>query len=261
MDNDGDGLYNQEEKDLCRNPDSASDFALEFNSDNDIFNDNIQRNITGFQEIGGVVKGTSSSGDSQILKNQFLNMSGSEISAITVRMKANIATTRLQLFWENEDGNFSATRTVFQDYTGNGNWQVLSLDVSTNNQWQGKIIKGLRIDPTNNSGVDFEIDWIRTQDAIDPALPCTPLSVDDFVLESGINLYPNPVASGQIINFKGLETYNNIQIVVYDITGKMIQSQKGNNTLTFNNVKAGMYFVRFNVVDKNQVVIKKLIVK
>lgn len=262
IDDDGDGLYNKEEENLCRNANSASDFALEFNSDNDIFDGNTQLNITSFQEIGGVLKGTSTTADSQIIQKNFLNMSGSQISTISIRIKANIAITRVQLFWENENGSISSTRTVFQDYTGNGAWQELSFDMSTNVEWQGKTIKGIRIDPTNNTNVAFEIDWIRAQGAIDPSLPCS-LSTNYFDKKNptGISIFPNPITNGELVYFKGIEIDKKVQIVVYDMNGKLINSHREGNTLKIINASSGIYFVKFFFIDKNQVITKKLIIK
>tara|TARA_R110002049_G_scaffold96391_3_gene236000 strand:- start:369 stop:4856 length:4488 start_codon:yes stop_codon:yes gene_type:complete len=260
-DNDGDGLSNKEEVDLCREIDSASDFALEFNG-NDIFNGYNLDFITGIEETNGVLKGTSSSGDPKITNNDFIELSGTQISDLTVRFKANITTTKFQLFWVNEDGGPSASRSVSADYTGNGEWQDLKLDVSSNNDWQGKTIKGFRIDPTNNDNVVFEIDWIRAQNASDPATSCNTASVEDISLSDKLQLYPNPVSANNFVYFKGLESYNDVKVVVYDITGKQmhIVINKRDNSFQLLNAKTGVYFVKF-IINNNQIITKKIILK
>ena len=258
-DNDGDGLNNKEEEDLCRDINSASDFAIEFNGD-DIYIGYDPSFISDIEEVNGVLKGTSNSSDPKIGNNNFIELLGSQISELTVRFKANIATTKFQLFWMNEDGGASATRSVSADYTGNGEWQELKLDVSSNNEWQGKTIKGFRIDPTNNDNVTFEIDWIRAQNAKDPATSCNIASIEDFT-KSDLKLYPNPVLNNRLVHFKGLEPYDKIQILVYDINGKKIGIKyiKQNNSFQLLNSKAGIYFVKFILNDK-KIIRKKLIV-
>ncbi|MDN3664004.1 G8 domain-containing protein [Algibacter miyuki] len=264
QDSDGDGLLDAEEISLCRDPNTASDFALEFNGDSSIFDGFTKRNINGtVVEDSGVLKGTSSatSGDAQILKNDFLEMSGSDISTLSIRMKANKANTRVQIFWKNETGNFAAVRTVFANYTGNGNYQTLSFDLSSNSEWQGKIIKGLRIDPVSDTNVTFEIDWIRANNAVDPENICKPLSIENSSLEDNLALYPNPSVSGQLVKIKGIEEHHDaINITVYSITGRIIPSEITGNTIRLINANSGMYFVRINT-DYNKTIVKKLLVK
>ncbi|WP_299665997.1 G8 domain-containing protein [uncultured Polaribacter sp.] len=258
IDSDKDGLFDNEEEDLCRDINSASDFAIEFNGD-DIFNGFTTKSITGSEETDGVLKGTSNSADSQIINTDFINMSGSEISSLTIKMKADIATTKFQLFWENEDGGVSATRTASVDYTGNGAWQELVIDLSTNNTWQGKTIKGLRIDPTNNGNVNFEIDWIRAQSAEDPATSCATASLSDEILEKDFVLYPNPASKKALISIKRIGTYNEVKVFVYDITGKRIHTKENKNTIQILNAKAGIYFVKF-IVNNSKIITKKIII-
>ncbi|SFB94556.1 Por secretion system C-terminal sorting domain-containing protein [Algibacter lectus] len=271
-DNDGDGLSNSEENQRCRNINSASDFALEFNGREDFFDGNIQNNIVGRARVaGGFLTGTSATNDPQIIKRQFLNMSGSQISSIDVRITVSTPNTVVELFWENEDGTFSASRSMSRTYTGNGQPQVLTFNMSSNNQWVGKTIKGLRIDPTSNPNVTFQLNYIRANNAIPQETPCgtAKSSVTEKTLsvytpinfEDSISLYPNPVASGQIVNIKGLESYSYTKVVVYDITGKIINSQKIDNTISLKNANAGMYFVKFFINEHNQVITKKLLIK
>ncbi|WP_051605741.1 G8 domain-containing protein [Polaribacter sp. Hel_I_88] len=259
-DNDKDGLNNKEEEDLCRNIDSASDFALEFNGD-DIFNGYNLDFITDIEETNGVLKGTSNSADPKITNTNFVSLSGSQISDLTIRMKANINSTKFQLFWINEDGGISSTRTSSVDYTGNGDWQELKLNLSSNSNWQGKTIKGFRIDPTNDNNVSFEIDWIRAQNASDPTTSCnTASSTKYFPLSDKVQLYPNPVSSNNFVYFKGLESYNDVKILVYDITGKKINilNNSRNHSFQLLNTKTGIYFVKF-IIDNEYIITKKLI--
>lgn len=258
IDNDGDGLYNVEEETLCRDIDSASDFAIEFNGD-DIFDGYSALQITNAQEVGGVISGTSTGNDPKLIKTGFLNMLGSQITTLTIRIKANTPTTDVRLFWQtSENPTFAASRVVFQDYTGNGNWQEITFDLTSNTEWTTKTITGLRIDPTNQNNVNFEIDWLRAQDALDPAVSCSTLTTTEFDLDTTVMLYPNPVKIGETINFKGLENFSDVTITVYDVTGKQVYLDKGKSTLNIVNPQAGMYFVKFTI-GSGQTVTKKLV--
>lgn len=258
LDNDGDGLLNDEETTICRDIDDASDFAIEFNGD-DIFDGYTAQQLGIVEELNGILTSTSTGNDSKLIKSGFLNIQGSQITTLEVRFKANIASTEFRIFWENEDGNFAAVRSIAQNYTGNNSWQVLTFDVSTIPQWTTKTISSLRIDPTNNTNVTFEIDWIRAPNAVDPIDPCGSLSIDDTFVNEHIILYPNPVSTSDMIHFNGLEKFNDIEISVYDLTGKQINIQKERNSLQLTNPKAGVYFIKFNLENKH-IVTKKLIV-
>jgi len=257
-DNDGDGLVNADETELCRDIDSAADFALEFN-DNSIFDGYTADQIINIQEVEGVLSGTSSGGDSKLTKTQFLEMLGSQITTLTMRIKANVAVTNVRIFWHTTDSPiFGATRVVAQDYTGNGDWQEVEFDLTTNTEWTTKTITGFRIDPTNANNVDFEIDWLRAQDAESPDDTCNTLTTNVVNFNESLRLFPNPANIGEPINFVGLTDYDDVTITVYDITGKQVFVENSQTTLTIGAIKAGVYFVRF-VTGSGEVAIKKLV--
>ncbi|MGB5983196.1 MAG: G8 domain-containing protein [Nonlabens sp.] len=257
QDSDGDGLLDSEEIALCRSTVSASDFAIEFNG-NDIFDDYQAAQLTNIMEDGAVFKATSTGGDPKLIKLDFLEMNGSDINTITVRMKANIAATRFQLFWANDNGNIGAARTIFTDYTGNGTWQELTLDLTNEAEWVGQTIRSLRLDPVNDNNVNFEIDWIRAQNAVNPDDPCTPLSNED-IDELSFKLYPNPVISGQQVYFTTSVGQQDPEISVYDVMGKLIAIEQERNSFILSNAAPGVYFVRFSSQERS--VTEKLIVK
>ena len=257
VDTDNDGLSNADEEALCRDINSASDFALEFNGAG-VFDGFTGSIISNLEEADGVLKGTSTGVDPKITNNNFIALNGSEISTLTVKIKANIASTKFQLFWVTSTDGISAIRSVIKDYTGNGDWQEIVLDVSTNTNWQGKTIKGFRIDPTNDANVDFEIDWIRAQNAADPATSCNTVSVEDFI-ETNILVYPNPISKNNTVKFEVLENYDKVDILVYDISGKKMAIRKNNGSFQFVNSKTGVYFVKF-ILNGTKIITKKLIV-
>ncbi|WP_299053722.1 immunoglobulin-like domain-containing protein [uncultured Polaribacter sp.] len=254
IDNDNDGLYNKEEEELCRDIDSASDFALEFNGD-DIFNGFNDNSIDNLEEVNGVLRGTSNTNDPKITNNNFVSFSGTEVTSLTVRMKANIDHTKFQLFWANEEEGITANKSVSTNYNGNGNWQEIILDLSTHTEWKNKIIKGFRIDPTDNLNVNFEIDWIRAQNAKDESISCvvdTTIPVITLIgnntenIEVGSN-YTDAGATATD-NYDG-DITNSIQV-----TGNVNTNIVGTYTLTYNvsdasNNQANTVSRTINVVD------------
>lgn len=257
-DNDGDGLVNADETELCRDIDSAADFAIEFN-DNSIFDGYTADQVTNIQEVAGVLSGTSSGTDSKLIKTQFLEMLGSQITTLTMRIKANTAVTNVRLFWQTTDSpTFGAARVVAQDYTGNGNWQEITFNLITNTEWTTKTITGFRIDPTNENNIDFEIDWLRAQDAVSPEDACNTLSSTVINFNDSLRLFPNPATIGEYINVVGLTNYDDVSITVYDLTGKQVSVEKAQSTLRIGAIKAGIYFVRF-VTGSGEVATKKLV--
>lgn len=259
QDTDGDGMLDSEEVAICRDPNSASDFALEFNNDSAIFEGFTTDNLENLEEINGVLKGTSTNNDPKIIKNNFVGFNGSDVSTITFRYKANINNTALQLFWSTTEANgYSGVRSAVKQYTGNGSWQQVTLDLSTDTDWIGKTITSFRIDPTNANNVDFEIDWLRAQAAVDPSEACNTLSTPGLDFQNAVSLFPNPVKVGQDINIRGLENYEPTTITVYDVTGKQVHVETGHKTINIRKSESGMYFVKFTAND-GQVLIKKLI--
>ncbi|TMM30634.1 T9SS type A sorting domain-containing protein [Polaribacter aestuariivivens] len=256
IDTDGDGLFDKEEEDLCRDINSSSDFAIEFNGD-DIFDNYTAQQIDNLVEENGVLKGTTSGTDSKLIKLDFLEMAGAPITDIIVRMKANIDITKFQIFWEVEGGSINAARSVVKNYTGNGAWQELSLDLSTNNEWIGKKIKGLRIDPTNNNNVSFEIDWIRAQNAKNPETSCATASVDENILEDNVSIYPNPSKIGNPIKVIGIGNFD--KIYVYDLNGKQISIRRYNDSFRFVNSQKGIYLIKI-ILRNGNFLTKKLII-
>ena len=258
-DDDGDGLTNTEENSLCRNENSAADFAIEFNT-NSIFDGFETDQIINIRKLDGLISGTSSGGDSKIIKTEFLEMLGSQITSLIMKIKANIAVTNVKLFWQTTENNvFDASRIVSQDYTGNGEWQEITFDLGTNTNWTAKTITGFRIDPTNHSNVDFEIDWLRAQDAVNPEDTCNTLNTNVVNFNDSLRLFPNPATIGERINVVGLTNYDNVTITVYDLSGKQVFVEKAQTTLSIGAIKAGIYFVRF-VSGSGEVDTKKLLV-
>ncbi|WP_299666568.1 T9SS type A sorting domain-containing protein [uncultured Polaribacter sp.] len=88
----------------------------------------------------------------------------------------------------------------------------------------------------------------------------TTASVNDELL-LGFEMYPNPAISSSKISFKVSDVVKNVEIFVYDLTGKLIHTQKdASRTIHLKEASKGMYFVKF-ILDNKNTVVKELIIK
>ena len=159
-DTDGDGISDDEEVLICKDPMNAADFSINFDSSYDATATWLTSSIDNFAVNNGILSGNSL-GDAYFYKNNY-NFNGSLVPKIKIRIKASAASA-VQLFWANEDGGFGGGRASnFLNITTPGAWQELTFDLSNNANWMGKTIRTLRIDPVASGNISFEIDWIRS---------------------------------------------------------------------------------------------------
>jgi hypothetical protein len=143
-----------------------NNIRFDFDSDGDSegWNDT---NVTGFSVTGGVASGVTATNDPQLAQSGFL-FDGS-LDQVVVRLKIDISgNVPVQLYWARDGANgFVAERVVSADYTGNNAFQDVVFDLSGEDEWVGRRITGLRLDPVNGvgtAGATFEIDSIEISD-------------------------------------------------------------------------------------------------
>jgi arylsulfatase A-like enzyme len=159
-DADGDGMDNSNETALARNPNDPADMAFHFNVDDDFEGwDTSPKNMTGFSVLNGAVQGTTTSGDPHF-ENHAVGFDSAPVPAVTLRIRSS-ANAGVQLFWAPQGGGFSGN-FITQQYTNNGDWQVLEFLTDGVSGWDGNIIDKLRVDPIGVSNATFEVDWIRS---------------------------------------------------------------------------------------------------
>ncbi|SFC73407.1 Por secretion system C-terminal sorting domain-containing protein [Algibacter lectus] len=88
------------------------------------------------------------------------------------------------------------------------------------------------------------------------------LSVEEDVLESGIDLYPNP--ANEAFFLKKASSINLQSVVIYDVNGRLISKHDASNTsgvqtISLSGISKGLYFVNIN--SDLATITKKLIVK
>ncbi|QHI70749.1 sialidase family protein [Tichowtungia aerotolerans] len=123
----------------------------------------LTRNITNAVVNNGTYQATPVTTDPYIYRTD-QSFFGNEVPEIKVRMKAS-ANTTLQFYWGTAAANsFSGTRVVTAPYTGNGEFQTLTFSLAGHAQWDGQLIKRIRVDPVNGSLAAFEIDSITVKE-------------------------------------------------------------------------------------------------
>ena len=169
---------------------SGGDFATDvlanpwdFDSQDDIM-PTLHRNIAGLSTTpDGVLVGTSSSPDPQFwlmhpdyfaaatTHNGRINpIDPQAYRYLAVKIRIDGASSQfLQTFFVNDSGGFSEDNFGYSTaaVVSTGGWQVVVIDLwesatGSPNDWRDfDRVRGLRIDPINNNGVAFEIDWAR----------------------------------------------------------------------------------------------------
>jgi len=96
------------------------------------------------------------------------------------------------------------------------------------------------------------------------AVGCSSLGINNIdATNNSLNIYPNP-NNGQFKIELNLENYNNANLNVYDVYGKLVISESYNNIKSinkmynFNNLQSGIYFIK--VISNDKVYSEKFII-
>lgn len=152
-------------------------------------------------------------------------------------------------------GKLSAVAIVGYD---SGTWNLVSATQS--NTVSGTLTEGTVASDDSNA-VNLN-DFTQFTFGIDNQVV---LGVDDLFVTNGVTILSNPVKNNDNIRFSSEEDMQNLEVVVYDITGKRVANH--NNMTTFNrigsiptyNMSSGIYFVKFQHQGKQGV--KKIIIE
>ena len=159
-DADGDGIADFAEISTGRNPDNASDFAFNFDTDGD-FEGWILNGMTSYiVGSGSQLSRTAGSGN---LTRSGLAMDGSQISSLVVNYQSEAAGT-LRLYWATSENNlFSETRALnaTSSYSSGSGFVTTHFDFAGHPEWTGKTITALRLDTFGVAGLHTWIDYIR----------------------------------------------------------------------------------------------------
>ncbi len=156
---------------------------------------------------------------------------------------------------------FVGYRIKYNDVTGNGQSDDLFVvNLAKNRTYQGAP-NTLYVERNNEWQTATERFNVKTSTDIRPIV-CI-VDVSEFKKDYEISVFPNPADSRFMINTGNIETNTNIEIIVADITGRLVYKQQFKaakeqieiNSSEFNN---GMYFVVLKF--DNQVITKRLMI-
>ncbi|WP_047545259.1 T9SS type A sorting domain-containing protein [Psychroserpens sp. Hel_I_66] len=82
------------------------------------------------------------------------------------------------------------------------------------------------------------------------------LSIDDFKINQGVDIIPNP--SNGIFNINSQQNILITNVSIYDLTGKNVLNIKNNSEINASNLSKGMYLVKISTATGS--VLKKLII-
>ncbi|MCO6501136.1 MAG: right-handed parallel beta-helix repeat-containing protein [Vicingus serpentipes] len=150
----------------------------------------------------------------------------------------------------------------------NQNGNVLTSSALTGNQWylNSNPISGA-INNTYTATVNGTYTVIVTVSGcssnVSLPLTVTTVGIDRLIAETFVSIYPNPFKATFTIEVLGEYEYQNMQVKLYDVTGKEVRSVVINNkktTVERGNLSDGVYFYTIN--SKANIILKgKLIVK
>lgn len=119
-----------------------------------------QNQIAGFQAGGGslVFSGT---GDDPFLVREEMFIGPDSVQELAIRLSAT-AGENAQFFWGTQQANaFAEARSIRFPIVGDGQMRTYMIDLGAHPEWDGRIIRRIRLDPTENAGpADLEIEFI-----------------------------------------------------------------------------------------------------
>jgi hypothetical protein len=193
------------------------------------------------------------------------------VPKLILKIKANAAAA-IQIFWANEEGGFSETRSSIRGYSASDidTWKEIEFNLSNDPDWMGKTIKSFRIDPVSgNNSTLFEIDWIRSIhytdcsfNAAKSAQAITKLPASNQNIEQ-LLLYPNPTNNRGEFFLDIPADMDDLELTIYNALGAKLYYKKGfvagkkAAIRTSFTQKEGLYFVKLN--SKGKTTIKKIL--
>ncbi len=108
---------------------------------------------------GGMMIGRSSGSDP--ILQAAIQLEAERFRTLVIRMKSDTA-DRSQVFWGTSLSGPSEATSLRFDVVGDSQFHEYKLDLAGQRTWRG-IITSLRFDPTNKSGVEMAVDYIRLE--------------------------------------------------------------------------------------------------
>ncbi|MCB1133101.1 MAG: hypothetical protein KDN05_18400, partial [Verrucomicrobiae bacterium] len=156
--------------------------AWRFDDDGDFDGWETPKDITGAYVLAGSLSGETSGGD-PILRNNVAAFEAGDAANLLVRIRSDAAGA-LQVFWgTTTNSGFAAARSASAPMPGGSAWNTVPIPLAGNPEWDGRSIRGIRIDPGQVAGSGFSVDTIcfSSGDADADGMP------DDFEQAAGLD--------------------------------------------------------------------------
>jgi len=136
---------------------------LTFEFDGDLAGWREDHDLTPLAIENGVATAQALGGDPWLIRGQ-CRIPGDSVKRIAVRMRVTAGATG-QLYWTTEDSpGYAEDKVIAFPIQADGEFHEYVLDVGSHPLWRGKLITGLRLDPTNNApDAKIGVDYIRGQ--------------------------------------------------------------------------------------------------
>ena len=123
----------------------------------------IEKDIINADVSGGALNARSAGNDPILVKDN-LTFSADKIPGALVRIRLSQGGS-LGLFWAtSQTSGFTESRSVSVPVVGGDVWQTVLVPLAGHPEWDGKTIKGLRLNPVDVANVDFSIATIAISD-------------------------------------------------------------------------------------------------
>jgi hypothetical protein len=126
-------------------------FAYLFNYDANFEGWTANATATGATVSAGALRTTLSGADPQFSRSTAMNIPGNNVPVVLVRMRSS-AGGNAQLYFSNDLTNFSTANSVIFAVPADSVNRWYAVNVAANNNWTGRTIKALRLDPPNSTG-------------------------------------------------------------------------------------------------------------
>lgn len=131
--------------------------GAEFDSAGDV-DRYLLKNMANTAIVGSLFSGTSTSTDSQIHLNTGIAVVADTYGFVEFKVKAD-AGSEIKWFWKTDLTDYEGV--VLETGAGNdGEWHTYLLDMSDEAGWTGSLTYN-RLDPTDQNGANFEVDYAR----------------------------------------------------------------------------------------------------
>jgi len=150
---------------------------------------------------GGSLSGRSTGNDPILMSRSGLSLQCSSYEYIELRMRVSGA-REIDLFFKSaQDVHYSEAKKYNAPVRAFDSYIVYGFQTHLNGAWSGTVDQ-LRLDPVNESGVYFDIDYIRIMEQVPDYVPTntpTPTGLHYVVniLSTNPNYYTNPLIAGQ----------------------------------------------------------------